>query len=790
MTDKAVSDIDLKPTDSMAAEAKRGLEWRKEFNRGGTEVGVARARDLSNRKTLSPSTVKRMHSYFSRHEVDKQGQGFSPGEDGYPSAGRIAWALWGGDPGQSWARKKAGQIAREEDKSMNKIFNLTSVFKAQSDDDGTIKIQGYASTNDTDRAGDVIEKDAWLQGGLDNFKNNPILLFNHDYNSPIGKATGLEVTDRGLKIDGIISKSAGKIADMVKEGILGAFSVGFRVKDADYIEETDGLRIKDAELFEVSVVSVPANQSAIFSVAKSFDTDEEYADWKKQFVNDPHVETDQPIEGSSKETANAVFGDNIMSDKDFDLEEFAKEVARKTAAEIQMKQAEEKAAADAEAKEAAVQAEEVKAAEEAQLEEKKAEVQAVVQGVTTGAERLISDLEQRVSKNQEDLGDVVEELRKEIKEKSQEIQHIRESKRVFGDRQNSDWKKAFSSDIDDAYFLAKATGKGYETDFAKNVMQKVNEHSGVAVSSADFEQTVSSNIERDIQVELVLAPLFREIAMQSATQILPILPDAGYAEWTANQAASGSSPHGNLEERGDAYGAPFAGVDLTERTLSTKKLISQSYLGNETEEDAIIPILPLIRESVIRSHARAVENMILVGNHADGAFGTSGAAPDGLVTLAAADSDKTQSSTAFASEALTAAQLLGARKNMGKYGIRPQDVVYIVSVTEYHNLIADAAYADASQVEGLATKLTGQVGQVYGSPVIVCDEFATAAVSKYYAIAVNTRNFVIPRLRGVTVESDYEVANQRRVLVASQRLGFTDIINGATDKWALQYKAS
>ena len=876
----------------MAAEARRGLEWRKEFNRGGTSVGVARARDVANRTNLSPSTVKRMHSFFSRHEVDKQGQGFSPGEDGYPSAGRIAWALWGGDPGQSWARKKAAQIDRERDKaisaemrkalekkakdhnedvgdvkskrtntrtlisvfnrgvgayntnpqsvrpnvtspeqwalarvnsflyalkngkfrsgkhdqdllpeghpmssksmetSMNKIFNLTSVFKAQSDDDGTIKIQGYASTNDTDRAGDVIEKDAWLQGGLDNFKNNPILLFNHDYNSPIGKATGLEVTDRGLKIDGIISKSAGKIADMVKEGILGAFSVGFRVKDADYIEETDGLRIKDAELFEVSVVSVPANQSAVFSVAKSFDTDEEYADWKKQFVNDPHVETDQSIEGSSKETANAVFGDNIMSDKDFDLEEFAKEVARKTAAEIQMKQAEEKAAADAADKEAAVQAEEVKAAEEAQLEEKKAEVQAVVQGVTTGAERLISDLEQRVSKNQEDLGDVVEELRKEIKEKSQEIQHIRESKRVFGDRQNSDWKKAFSSDIDDAYFLAKATGKGYETDFAKNVMQKVNEHSGVAVSSADFEQTVSSNIERDIQVELVLAPLFREIAMQSATQILPILPDAGYAEWTANQAASGSSPHGNLEERGDAYGAPFAGVDLTERTLSTKKLISQSYLGNETEEDAIIPILPLIRESVIRSHARAVENMILVGNHADGAFGTGGAAPDGLVTLAAADSDKTQSATAFASEALTAAQLLGARKNMGKYGIRPQDVVYIVSVTEYHNLIADAAYADASQVEGLATKLTGQVGQVYGSPVIVCDEFATAAVSKFYAVAVNTRNFVIPRLRGVTVESDYEVANQRRVLVASQRLGFTDIINGATDKWALQYKAS
>ena len=99
--------IDLKPTEAMAAEAKLGLEWRAEFNRGGTEVGVARARDISNRKNLSPDTIGRMVSYFARHEIDKQGQGFSPGEDGYPSAGRIAWALWGGDPGASWAKSKS-----------------------------------------------------------------------------------------------------------------------------------------------------------------------------------------------------------------------------------------------------------------------------------------------------------------------------------------------------------------------------------------------------------------------------------------------------------------------------------------------------------------------------------------------------------------------------------------------------------------------------------------------------------------------------------------------------------
>jgi capsid protein len=108
--------IDFKPSEALAKEAALGLEWRAEYNRGGTEVGVARARDLSNRTNLSPETVRRMNSFLARHEVDKQGEGFSPGEDGYPSAGRIAWALWGGDAGQSWARTRVAQMDAADDK--------------------------------------------------------------------------------------------------------------------------------------------------------------------------------------------------------------------------------------------------------------------------------------------------------------------------------------------------------------------------------------------------------------------------------------------------------------------------------------------------------------------------------------------------------------------------------------------------------------------------------------------------------------------------------------------------
>ena len=678
---------------------------------------------------------------------------------------------------------------------MNKIFHYTSTFKSLGEqDDGSIDIKGSASTNGLDRAGDIIESDAWTKGGLENFKNNPIILFNHDYNKPIGRATGLEVNDKGLDISAKISKAAGDVKDLIKDGVLGAFSVGFRVKDADYMTETDGYKIKDAELFEVSVVSVPCNQGATFSLAKSFDNMEDYEEFKKNFVkansmdSADAVEIEQPSEEKSSILEKNMSEDNKTTPEGFDLEAFAKQVAEDTAAKIAMQQAEQKAKEAAEAEEKSVEEAEVKAAEEAKQEEQKT----VVTSVMTGAEKLISDVEDRVLNKHEDLETVIKSLESELKDRSAEIEAMRESKRIFSDRGNSDWKKAFEADIMDAKMLGLATGKGFDTDLAKSVMEKANAMSGVGVSSDDFEQVVSTNIERDIQNELVLAPLFREIPMTSATQIIPILPDSGYAEFTANQAASGSSPHGNLAQRGDAYNPGSAGgIDMTERTLSTKKLISTSFIGNETEEDAILPILPLIRESMVRSHARAIENAILVGDDADGAFGTSGASFEGLCHLAANDSNTTQPSGTFAAtDAVTAADLLALRKAMGKYGVNPSEVVYIVSQDVYYDLLNDAEFQDVNLVGDMATKLSGEIGQVFGSRVLICDEFAAKAHSKFNSVAVYPRNYVMPRLRGVTVESDYDVANQRRVLVASQRIGFLDLIDGADSVQALKYKSN
>lgn len=106
-------------------EAKQGLEWRREHGRGGTEVGVARARDIARGAKLSEDTIKRMISFFARHEGNKKAEGWSPGDSGYPSNGRIAWALWGGDAGRSWAESMSDKMDSDSGEDVSKA--LTSI---------------------------------------------------------------------------------------------------------------------------------------------------------------------------------------------------------------------------------------------------------------------------------------------------------------------------------------------------------------------------------------------------------------------------------------------------------------------------------------------------------------------------------------------------------------------------------------------------------------------------------------------------------------------------------------
>ena len=142
-----------KPTKGMIGNAKRGLELRKKHEKGGTAVGVARARDIINGKGLSFSTVKRMHSFFSRHAGNEEG-----GED---DAGYIAWLLWGGDSGRNWARS----IVEAERKNAVPLSALSDNGKDLGPDPGDVvnPDPGVVSSSDpsvidTPREGDAASK--------------------------------------------------------------------------------------------------------------------------------------------------------------------------------------------------------------------------------------------------------------------------------------------------------------------------------------------------------------------------------------------------------------------------------------------------------------------------------------------------------------------------------------------------------------------------------------------------------------------------------------------------------
>jgi len=644
---------------------------------------------------------------------------------------------------------------------MEKIFNLTSTFKALDEDDSGVSISGYASTKDFDRAGDAILPEAWAKGGLTNFEKNPIILFNHDYNKPIGRATGLKVTENGLEMKAKISKSApDSVAQLVKEGILGAFSVGFRIKDADYLEETDGLKIKDAELFEVSVVSVPCNQAATFSLAKSFDSIAEYEDFKKTFKNsvdlagqslakdeDSLVASDTP-DGTEKSVQKEIKMSEVNT-PEIDLDAFAKKVAEETAAKIAIRQAEEKAAAEAKAK-AAEEEEVAKAAKEAEVKS------AIQTGIESGAEQLLADVQKELNEKNSSMEETLAKYKTELEEKSEEIAKMRESKRVFADRAEKSDITKWGQDFLTAHMLGVMTRKGWDTSFARDLQEKAGIN--YAANAADIDQEVSSMIEKEIMNELKVARLFREITVNGGATVLPIQTDAGKAAWAADATS------GNLENRPQVTANQYNAKQVV---LNAYRLVSSTFMNNDVDEQVLINLMPMLVESVARAHGRAVEDVIINGNGTISGLDNYATAYDpGTFSLAA-------------STRLTSAMLLGAREAMGKYGLAPAEMAYIVSQQSYFDLLNDANFQTLDEVgSDLAARVVGTVGAVYGSPVIVSEEFPTEAAGAPAAFACYTRNYVVPRLRGVTVEQDYEVMNQRRVIVASQSLGFEEIMAG------------
>lgn len=217
-----------------------------------------------------------MVSYFARHEIDKEAEGFNQGEEGYPSAGRIAWALWGGDPGQAWANRKAQELDRIDQSKTGFLIMEKKLIKFdecqfKNADYGVF--EGYASVfNGLDSYNDTILPGAYRKT-LEQRKS-VAMLFNHaafrpDMPAKIGKWLSMEEDQRGLYVKGQLAlghPTADAVYASMKNGTVDGLSIGYSVP-ADGAEFRDNVRyLKEIDLFEVSVVDFPADGAARISM--------------------------------------------------------------------------------------------------------------------------------------------------------------------------------------------------------------------------------------------------------------------------------------------------------------------------------------------------------------------------------------------------------------------------------------------------------------------------------------------------------------------------------------------
>jgi HK97 family phage prohead protease len=320
-TPEKYNHISFVPPSGVRREAARGLAFRREHGRGGTAIGIARARDLSNGTELSPSTLRRMKAFFDRHAPDRKATGFRAGEEGFPSNGKIADLLWGGRSGESWANKVVRQMNAADERTYSLDLETATLeeeavsqrsavmqgverryfgsFEKADSNSLTVEhradpetgkkrtyIVGYAAKFGTDSLllGDFVERlepTAFdiVKAGKDK-SGKPIAtrcLFNHDPNHLLGRfpTTMKLIVDKiGLRYECLLPDSRQDIAEMIIRQDLRGSSFSF-VIDEDggekwITEDGQSIRLvrKIKSLLDVSPVTYPAYDDATVAIAK------------------------------------------------------------------------------------------------------------------------------------------------------------------------------------------------------------------------------------------------------------------------------------------------------------------------------------------------------------------------------------------------------------------------------------------------------------------------------------------------------------------------------------------
>ena len=420
----------------------------------------------------------------------------------------------------------------------------TESFEVTKGEDGDFFISGYASKTNIDRDMEIIPTSAI---NLENFMKNPIILYQHDHTQPVGKAVSIEKREDGLFIKVLLSKTAETVRTLIDEGILKAFSVGFRIKDYDFLD-TGVLLYKDIELTETSLVSVPCHQDALFEMCKNY--------------NETNFKPKEKLIPEPKKTEKTIMTPEEKAAKDL-LESITLMKAEKAALEAEKAQKIQDEKDAKYAAEKALMQEGIKT-----LNETVTALTEKLDGAETAFEEKMTAVETKHAENLEEVKNSTPRI--EIKDTDEATQ------------------KAFMGEYEKSIMLGQLFKKEPKDTLA---FTQLPERAKTISWNATFTKLVKDIMLEDIRNEAIIYRLFREIPSTVTTDELPFNTQLT-AGWAASVETSQTWTPGLV-------------------TIPYYSVMARCDYNYVVDEEAIITWLPFLKNNITVAIASEIDAQIL-----------------------------------------------------------------------------------------------------------------------------------------------------------------------------------
>ncbi len=671
-------------------------------------------------------------------------------------------------------------------------------FEAKAEGDERI-IEGYASTRDIDRMNDIILPTAF-EDTMPQYMKNPVMHFGHNWTSyPIGKIIGYEINRKGLYIKAKLSSLADDVWTLIKEGILKAMSIGFKIIDSEEFEEKDDAgnikrrlrKIKKIDLYEISVVNVPANPRALIDSAKSIGLE------MKSLIDGIEGDTAKKEYKTMGEPKEKVSKNDEVEKK---LEGFEKKLDEIT--------------------------------EKISKVDVNENIFGIIKQLQEADRRSNTELMEMISKSQEDFFkkyyEIIETQRKkdvsadkfrfdvpaigglsDIKVRDPYEFHAKimaDEGRALSDSDQRRLKELqrLNDDLYSAMFLIKmgiCPGADIKKSYLwrdysrlRNEFLKALDTQTSTEGSEWIPVGYSADLYQRVKMTFKIASLFDSINMTAPSMYIP-------TDLVADEAYYISE---NVNDIGDLIRAKTPTTSRAQ--LVTKKFGVRVVSSQEMVEDSLFALAPWLTQKVVDAVGRAIENVILNGddaasNNINGTVGThimtydARMAFDGLRALTNASGKKDFNDTTTTT--YTAANIRSLRPLMGIYGINPGDLVHIVGLKLFIRMLGLSEVSTIDKWGPQATFKTGTLAVFDGSSVIV-SEFAKEDLnaSGVYDgsntdhclhMLVNPKGFLRGIRRTIKLAQQEDIDTDQLKTVATVRQAFCSLVGSTYNAVAYGY---